>query len=78
MLHKSFFWVVISQCMVLIRRQKMDDGHAQPFTQQVQTNTDQAESEDDTFKPTLHFDDARYLRKRKVHMDSMFESAADS
>ena len=78
MLHKSFFWVVISQFVFLIHRQKMDDGHAQPIAQQVQTNTDQAESEDDTFKPTLHFDDARYLRKRKVHMDSMFESAADS
>jgi len=61
-------------------RQKLDDGQTQPTPagQQLRTYTDKAGSGDDDFKPTLLSDDARYLRKRKLHMDSMLESAADS
>jgi len=61
-------------------RQKVGDGQTQPTPagQQIRTYTDKAGSGDDDFKPTLLSDDARYLRKRKLHMDSMLESAADS
>ncbi len=61
-------------------RQKLGDGQTQPTPagQQLSTYTDKAGSGDDDFKPTLLSDDARYLRKRKLHIDSMLESAADS
>ncbi|DBB14813.1 hypothetical protein WJX82_002302 [Trebouxia sp. C0006] len=66
--------------MVQVKRQKLGDGQSQltPAGQQLRTYTDKAGSGDDDFKPTLLSDDARYLRKRKLHMDSMLESAADS
>ena len=68
--------VVVFSCC----RQKLDDGQMQPTPagQQLEANSHQAGSEDHGMKPTLLSDDARYLRKRKLHMDSMFDSAADS
>ena len=70
--------VVLTACTGC--RQKLGDGQAQPTPagQQLRTYTDKEGSGDDDFKPTLLSDDARYLRKRKLHMDSMLESAADS
>lgn len=55
-----------------MHRQKVDSGKAQPTAGQ---DGDSAELAGD--KPTLESGDARYLRKRKLHMDSMFDSAAD-
>lgn len=55
-------------------RQKIGDNKAQATT--VSQHSAQEGSDDETFKPTLQSSDAQYLRKRKLHMDSMFDSAA--
>lgn len=56
-------------------RQKIGDNQAQATT--VSQHSSQRGSDDDSFKPTLQSSDAQYLRKRKLHMDSMFDSAVD-
>ena len=56
-------------------RQKIGDDQAQATT--VSQHSGQAGSDDESFKPTLQSSDAQYLRKRKLHMDSMFDSAVD-
>lgn len=63
----------------LVCRQKLDDGQSRPTAaDQHTTYADQAGSDQEDFKPTLQSDDAQYLRKRKLHMDSLFDGAADS
>ena len=63
--------------LLLVCRQKLDNGQAQPSTA-LQISSEAADTSESDLKPTLESDDARYLRKRKLHMDSMFESAANS
>ena len=57
-----------------MNRQKTGDNKAQATA--VSQQSAQEGSGDETFKPTLQSSDAQYLRKRKLHMDSMFDSAA--
>ena len=56
-------------------RQKIGDNQAQTTT--VSQHSAHGGSDDESFKPTLQSSDAQYLRKRKLHMDSMFDSAVD-
>lgn len=60
--------------MSCMYRQKIGDNKAQAAT--VSQHSAQEGSDDEAFKPTLQSSDAQYLRKRKLHMDSMFDSAA--
>lgn len=55
-------------------RQKIGDNQAQ--TNAASQHSARG-SDDESFKPTLQSSDAQYLRKRKLHMDSMFDSAVD-
>ena len=60
-------------------RQKLDDGQTRPTPadQHLTAYADQAGSDHEDFKPTLQSDDAHYLRKRKLHMDSLLDGVAD-
>lgn len=56
-------------------RQKIGDNQEQATA--ASQHSAQGGSDDESFKPTLQSSDAQYLRKRKLHMDSMFDSAGD-
>ena len=62
---------------MLTCRQRLSNGEAQPTTAAQAPASADSLGQDDN-KPVLQTEDARYLRKRKLHMDAMFESAADS
>lgn len=63
----------------VVCRQKLDDGQARPTPadQHLTAYADQAGSDSEDFKPSLQSDDAHYLRKRKLHMDSLLDCVAD-
>lgn len=56
-------------------RQKVGENQAQATA--VSQHSAQGGSDDESFKPSLQSSDAQYLRKRKLNMDSMFDSAVD-
>lgn len=57
-------------------RQKIGDNPAQATVTQLSAQI--GDDDDSSFKPSLHTNDAQYLRKRKLHMDSLFDNAVDT
>lgn len=62
--------------MVQVKRQKIGDNPAQATVTQLSAQI--GDDDDSSFKPSLHTNDAQYLRKRKLHMDSLFDNAVDT
>ena len=57
-------------------RQKIGENQAQATS--VVQHSAETDGGEDSLKPVLETHDAQYLRKRKAHMDAMFDTAADS
>ena len=57
-------------------RQKTGDNQGQATG--ISQHPAQGGSDDESFKPSLQSGDAQYLRKRKLHMDSMFDNAVNT
>lgn len=67
---------MVTLVMCHVSRQKTGDNQGQATD--VSQHSAQIGSDDESFKPTLQSGDAQYLRKRKLHMDSMFDTAVNT
>lgn len=59
-----------------MHRQKVESNQEQAAN--VSQHSAQICSDNESFKPSLQSGDAQYLRKRKLHMDTMFDNAVNT